>query len=98
MAIVGNKSDLLNSSEVCVDEKEVEEFAKKYNAEFRLVSALDGNGVDDLFFGLISIFDQNKDKYLLKNQETRQRHFTLPEKPEAEEEEKINKQKKKCCH
>ncbi len=46
-ALVGNKSDLYEKEEV--NENEAREFAKQINAIFFLTSALNKNGINDLF-------------------------------------------------
>lgn len=48
LSIAGNKSDITSGSDE-VDETETRQFAQDKNAYFRLTSAKDGLGIDDLF-------------------------------------------------
>ena len=54
LAVVGNKSDLINDKEEEVNEEEGKEYAKEKNAFFKLISAKeDPNGINDLFETLL---------------------------------------------
>ena len=54
LAVVGNKSDLINDKEEEVMEEEGKEYAKEKNAFFKLISAKeDPNGINDLFETLL---------------------------------------------
>ena len=50
LGIAANKSDLFDKEEV--DEDEVREFAKEIGAIFRLTSAYNSSGIDELFTAL----------------------------------------------
>ena len=50
LGIAANKSDLFDKEEV--DEEEVREFAKEIGAIFRLTSAYNSSGIDELFTAL----------------------------------------------
>ena len=51
IGIAGNKSDLIGDEKV--NEEEVREYASKIEATFRLTSALNNNGIEELFKELI---------------------------------------------
>ena len=51
IGIAGNKSDLIGDEKV--NEEEVREYASKIEASFRLTSALNNNGIEELFKELI---------------------------------------------
>ena len=85
MAIIGNKCDLFASEEV--KEEEAREFADRLEAEFELVSALEGTGVNDLFMRVAKKYHETQNHV-----EGKKVNFKLSEANNKEE-----KKKKKCC-
>ena len=57
--IVGNKSDMYIDEKI--SKQEVEEYAKSVNGTYRYVSALSGNGINELFecVGKTLLLDKN---------------------------------------
>jgi GTPase SAR1 family protein len=84
IAIVANKSDLYNSSQV--DENEAKEYAKSINALFQLTSAKSNVGINSLFDNIgQKYFDPNFDFNAADNKE----------KAEYQKKKEETKQKKK---
>ncbi|MCQ2819268.1 MAG: hypothetical protein MJ252_18550 [archaeon] len=86
--MAGNKSDLFANEEV--KEEEAREYAKSIDAEFQLVSALDGSGINDLFSKLAEKYDLIKDKVNTKKQ-------TFGLKDTKDGPSGKNPKKKTCC-
>ena len=86
MAIVGNKCD--RYLEEKVKKKEAKEFANEIGAYFKLTSALENIGIEDLFLELgRRLLDEN----YLKNEKEGQKNNCKLNK------EKVKKTKKKWC-
>ena len=90
--IVGNKNDLYDKEEV--KKEEVEQYAKSIKATLRIVSALNGSGVKQLFedvakalltnkFGDSSNTNDDKNKVVLSPKDLKKKNK--------------NQEKKKCC-
>ena len=87
--IVGNKSDLYEKE--AVPKSESEEFAKSIEAGVRYISALNGNGVKELFEFIGKSLLDNKGKEDNKEEDAKDKkqNFSLNKN--------TNKKKKKCC-
>ena len=82
IAIVANKSDLYNSSQV--DENEAKEYAKSINALYQLTSAKSNVGINSLFdnigqkyfdpnYDFNAVDNKEKEEYQKKKEETKQK-------------------------
>ena len=99
--ICGNKIDLNRD----VTKEEIENFSNEKNIPFFVeVSALTGEGVDDLFNQIVKKFcdslplnnEDNKTEDISNEHETKSQHFSLKEQPQKDE-VIPKKKKKKCC-
>ena len=91
--IAANKSDLYKQEEV--DENEAREFAKKINSSFKLTSALENKGINELFDEVIEIYlgiqpTPNKSYY-------RKKMFTSSFSLKRKKKQDKKEDKKKCC-
>ena len=84
LAIVGNKFDLYENEKVSKEEGEA--FAESIGALFKLTSALDSIGVDDLFTDMSNALTDNEPK--LNNNK---------DNIKLSKAKKTKKKKKKCC-
>lgn len=85
MGVAGNKSDMLDKQEVT--ETEALEYCKEIGAEFGVVSACTGHGVQDFFYNVIEKCYHAYEQ-LDPNQIESQGFITLGER---------KKKEKKCC-
>ncbi|MCQ2819266.1 MAG: hypothetical protein MJ252_18540 [archaeon] len=92
MVIVGNKVDLITNTYTA--KKNLEKFADECGAEFELVSALDGSGINELFTKVIQKYD-NKQK--LKNEKEEREAENNVKLENETKEDKGKSKKKKCC-
>lgn len=67
VGLAGNKCDLFEQEEVSEDEARA--LAKSYNAEFKLISACSGDGVDDFFQQLVEKYEERKSTKLPNEKE-----------------------------
>lgn len=81
MGIIGNKGDLI--AEEKVDETEAVAFAKEVDAEFEILSAKDGTGIEEYF-----------NKVVMKYYE---KYHPMSEKERRRLSKGKDKTKKKCC-
>ena len=89
IGIAGNKSDLYLEEDV--PEKEAKDFAKSIGAVFKLTSAQNNSGIDDLFKELgIKFLDPNSEKISSNTPKTEQKNEKKKEK-ESKRNIKINK-------
>ena len=100
--ICGNKIDLKRA----VTKKEVEDFSNEKNIPiFVEVSALTGEGINELFHSIVKKFCDTihltnngiKTEELNNDHDIKSQNFSLKEKNKKEEEPISNKKKKKCC-
>ena len=92
VAVIGNKSDLYIKEKV--PEEEAREYASEIKALFRLTSAKNGNGVEEIFDELVDkyYYDIEVPKLLVKNNDKKD------EKKIKITKDNIKKKgKKKCC-
>jgi len=87
--IVGNKSDIYEKE--AVPKSESEEFAKSIEAGIRYISALNGNGVKELFEFIGKSLLNNKGKEDNKEEDAKDKKKKFSLKKDN------NKKKKKCC-
>ena len=93
-ALVGNKSDLDYNRKVKIEE--AEKYAKDHNFIFQEVSAMNGDGIQELFMN--KLLDQirtqliQKGKNILEDEEEK-----LKVNIKNDENKKGSKKKKKCC-
>ena len=96
--LVGNKIDL--TEERKVKEEEAKAYADNNNFIFAEVSALNGDGIEDLFLNKlanqIKIQLLNNEKFV-RDQEEENLKFNLQNIKENKENKEKNKTKKKCC-
>ena len=89
--LIGNKIDLKNERKV--KEEDGKQYADEHNYLFKEISALTGEGIEDLFLNIIITQIRShllyKDKCI--NEEEEKLKFTLNQKKKEE------KTKKKCC-
>jgi len=106
IAIVANKSDLYNSSQV--SEEEAREFAKSIDALFQSTSAKSSEGINVLFdnigqkyfdpnFDFNAIDTKQKEEYQKKKQEIKQKKKEPKGMKITAETAKQEKKKKGCC-
>ena len=89
IGIAGNKSDLYLEEDV--PEKEAKDFAKSIGAVFKLTSAQNNSGIDDLFKELgIKFLDPNSEKISSDTPKTEQKNEKKKEK-ESKRNIKINR-------
>ena len=86
LAIVGNKSDLINEEE-SVSEEEAKKFAAEKKAKFKLVSSKEDP------VGINNLFDMLLDELIEMNTLTQKDSYIIKRKKHKDQE----KQKKKCC-
>lgn len=96
--LIGNKIDLINERQVQEEEGKI--YAESHNFNFQEVSALTGDGIDNLFLKKLS--SQIKTQFLnndknYRDQEEEQLKVNLNEIKEKKENNIKNKTKKKCC-
>ena len=95
LAVVGNKCDLYEEENV-VPEEEARQYAKEINAEFMLVSAKNGDNINNLFTFLANkYFDPNFQNKLKEKNEQKEGSVKIMKKNQKEE--KIIKERKKGC-
>lgn len=106
IAIVANKSDLYNNSQV--DENEAREFAKSVNALFQLTSAKSNSGINTLFdnigqkyfdpnYDFTAIDNKEKEEYQKKKEEVKQKKKEPKGMKITPESTKKEKKKKGLC-
>ena len=94
VCIVGNKIDKYDTSQV--KREEAEEYAKSVNGIFRLVSALNANGIKELFeFIGKTLYDKNK-KEIKENNNNNNQTENMKNIELKTDDIKIPK-KKGCC-
>ena len=100
LAIVGNKSDLVEQEEV--NQKDAQSFSESIDAVFKVVSAKEGIGIENLFDKILEKFKESKFmeelayKYLSEKQrKTLNNNIKL--KLEKDGNDNGKKKKKKCC-
>ena len=96
--LIGNKIDLINERQVQEEEGKI--YAESHNFNFQEVSALTGDGIDNLFLKKLS--SQIKTQFLnndknYRDQEEEQLKVNLNEIKEKKENKVKNKTKKTCC-
>jgi small GTP-binding protein len=84
IGIAGNKFDLIEEEKV--SEEEVREYAKEIDASFRFTSALNNNGIDELFKELVEKYIE---KFGIESLINKDLSIKLSNK--------MVKKKKKCC-
>ena len=90
LAVVGNKADLMIEEEEVVSEEEARKYAKKMNAEFKLISCKeDSEGIDNLFDMLLD--------ELISLDYIEVSNSYIIDRSTYEESEKNKKINKKCC-
>jgi GTPase involved in cell partitioning and DNA repair len=87
--IVGNKSDLYEKE--AVSKSDSEEYAKSIEAGIRYISALNGNGVKELFEFIGKSLLNNKGKENNKEEDAKEKKQQFSLKKDTK------KKKKKCC-
>ena len=93
-ALVGNKSDLDYNRKV--DKEEAEKYAKKQNYIFQEVSALNGDGIQELF--LNKLIDQIRTQFIQRgNNMTDQEEEKLKINLNKKNKEKNKNNSNKCC-
>ena len=96
LAIVGNKADLYDNEDV--SEEEVREFAESIGALFRLTSAQNNTGIDELFKDLaIKYLDPDSDIEHKKEEEIGQNNTIKIDKKDVAKKSEEQKNKKSCC-
>ena len=96
LAIVGNKSDLYEKEEIT--EEEGINFAKGKNALFMLVSAKNGNNIENLFNDVLGLYLDPDFQIKVDEMSQRDNGSIKIRKKTKYEEEKFKKSKKgKCC-
>lgn len=100
VGIAGNKCDLF--AEENVSEGDVKTYATDINAAFRLTSASENIGIDELFFDIVNKFDDSsyefgKEKQTKKDDPKKQSVKLKQTTKKEEQQEKIEKKKKGCC-
>ena len=90
--IVGNKNDLYLNQQV---KKELAlEYAKSINAHHRIVSALNDEGIKELFEAVAESFFQNDEKQTKVSEDSNNKEFVLiPETKQL----KLKNKRKGCC-
>ena len=104
LAIAGNKADLYDKEDV--PEDEAREFAKDIGAIFKLTSAQNNSGIDELFNDLaikyldpnleINFSDNQKQEHKKEEEVQQNNTIKLDKKDVSKENEKQNN-KKSCC-
>ena len=93
IAVVGNKNDLYLDEKV--KEEDAKKFAEEKNAMFKLTSAKNGEGVEELFDELVNKFFEQKIPEVLEESKKEKKN---DENIKIEEVKQDNKnKKKKCC-
>ena len=98
-ALVGNKADLDYNRKV--KKEDAEEYANKHNYLFQEVSALNGDGIQELFMN--KLIDQIRTQFIqrgknLTDQEEEKLKSNVNNKNNSKDKKKtINKNKKCCC-
>ena len=96
LAIVGNKSDQYELDNT-VNEDEARTYTDKIGGIFKLVSAKNGSGIDDLFNQLLeAYFEKNFPEKVIKNLQ-RRKSSKLKRNDDDSNYSGIEQQKKKCC-
>ena len=90
MGVAANKCDCYN--EEIVDEKEARDWAKEIGAIFKVTSALDGTGINELFYSIgEKIFSKQNTNN--NNQNYKAKNIRIDSAHISKEKEKVNK----CC-
>ena len=96
LAIVGNKSDQYELDNT-VNEDEARTYTDKIGGIFKLVSAKNGSGIDDLFNQLLeAYFEKNFPEKVIKNLQ-RRKSSKLKRNDDDSNYSGTEQQKKKCC-
>ena len=96
LAIVGNKSDQYELDNT-VNEDEARTYTDKIGGIFKLVSAKNGSGIDDLFNQLLeAYFEKNFPEKVIKNLQ-RRKSSKLKRNDDDSNYSGIEQQKRKCC-
>ena len=96
LAVVGNKCDLYEQENI-VSEEEARQFNKEKNAIFMLVSAKNGDNINNLFKILANkYFDPFFQEQIKESNEKAEGSVRLKKK-NKEEEQKIKERNKGCC-
>ena len=100
IGIAGNKCDKYDQEQI--SEEEVRKYANEINAIFRLTSAFDNTGIDDLFKSVGNLYlDPNYQDIIEKDKIEKDTNkgptITLDQKTVTETDKKIKKKKGNCC-
>ena len=96
LAVVGNKCDRFEEENI-VSEEEAREFAKEIKANFFMVSAKNGTNINPLFENLIELYIQPHFQDKISPDFLPRRGSQRIKKPEKDEENTNNSERKKCC-
>ncbi len=97
MAVVGNKCDR-NNEENIVKEEVGKAFADEINATFMVVSAKNGDNINNLFDKLIDLYDDSEfKKNVDENKKPRKNSIKIRKNSKKEEKDFQEKKKSKCC-
>jgi small GTP-binding protein len=97
LAVVGNKSDR-NNEENIVKEEVAKSFADEINSVFMVVSAKNGDNINNLFDKLIELYDEPEfQKNMKENTKPRKNSIKIRSNSIKEEKEFQDKKKSKCC-